>query len=230
MNIKGIEKLTLLDYPGKLSCTVFLSGCNLRCPFCQNPGLVFDEGDNISEKDFFDFLENRKGKLDAVCISGGEPTLYNLEEFIKKIKDMGFLVKLDTNGTHPEKIKKLIEKNLIDYIATDLKNSFDKYPETVGIKGFDISPIKESMEIILSGNGFTKEFRTTVIKDFHNVESIKTMAELTCDADVYALQKFRYGDLIGTRKGMEFSEFSDSDYERLLSEAKKINSKAVLRG
>ena len=149
MKISGLQKLTLLDYPGKMACTVFTYGCNFRCPFCHNAMLVTEENsDSISEDEFFTFLKKRQGILDGVCISGGEPTLQkDLAEFIGKIKAMGYAVKLDTNGSKPEVLRNLIEENLLDYVAMDIKNSPAKYSLTCGCE-VDIALIKESVSII----------------------------------------------------------------------------------
>ena len=134
MRLLGLQRLTLLDFPGRIACTVFTGGCNLRCPFCHNSSLVHSVGEEIKEEDFFAFLDSRRGRLEGVCVSGGEPTLHqNLPEFLAKIKEKGFLVKLDTNGTRPEMIANLISAGLVDYIAMDIKNSPEKYAVTVGL-------------------------------------------------------------------------------------------------
>ena len=151
MRIAGIQKLSLLDYPGKIACTVFLSGCNLCCPYCHNAELISAgyAGENISRADFEAFLDSRIGKLEGVCISGGEPTLHpELPEFIESIRKKGFLVKLDTNGTFPGRLKEVIDSGMVDYIAMDIKNAPGKYPLTVGMAEFDVSPILESIGLI----------------------------------------------------------------------------------
>ncbi|HAI73904.1 TPA: anaerobic ribonucleoside-triphosphate reductase activating protein, partial [Candidatus Moranbacteria bacterium] len=163
MFIGGYQKLTLIDFPGRLAATVFTVGCNFRCPFCHNPELVSNikQIANGLEKDFFEFLKKRKDKIEGVCITGGEPTLQpDLMEFIKKIKTLGFLVKLDTNGARPDVLKKIIEQKLVDYIAMDIKNQPKKYDATTGVKG-DIARIKLSVELITRGK-IPYEFRTTV--------------------------------------------------------------------
>ena len=155
MLIYGLQKLSLLDFPGKLAATVFTGGCNLRCPFCHNASLVtrFSEYERISEEEVLSFLEKRKGLLDGVCITGGEPLLQeDLAEFIIKIRAMGFLVKLDTNGCLPDKLDSLIRRSLVDYVAMDIKNSFDKYPLTVGTPDFDPTPVFKSAELLMSGS------------------------------------------------------------------------------
>ncbi len=191
MKIYGLEKLSMVDFEGHLCATVFTSGCNFRCPFCHNADLV--NGTNlteISEQEFFDFLKKRKGILDSVCVSGGEPTLWHdLPEFIKKIKDMGYLVKLDTNGTNPTMLKKLIGEKLIDYVAMDIKNSQSAYTKTAGNGKFDISTINTSVEILKSG-AIPYEFRTTLIKGHHTENEIKNMAKWLTASDKLYLQCF----------------------------------------
>ena len=164
MLIHGLQKLTLLDYPGKVACTVFTGGCNFRCPFCHNASLVLrpDEGEHIPEEELFALLKKRQGVLEGVCITGGEPTLaFGLETLMARIKEMGYLVKLDTNGTRPKAVKRIIDAGLADMIAMDIKNSYEKYPETCGISGYDTAPIRESIQLIMS-SGIDYEFRTTV--------------------------------------------------------------------
>ena len=154
MRIGGLQKLTLLDYPGKVACTVFLSGCNLRCPYCHNPGLVLpeqSEGSEIPEAEVLSFLERRKGKLDGVCITGGEPTLQpELPEFLEKLRRLGYAVKLDTNGTNPAMLKALLQERVLDYVAMDIKNSPSRYAETCG--GIDcLSRVRESAALLMDG-------------------------------------------------------------------------------
>ena len=174
--ICGLQKMTLLDYPGKIACTVFLGGCNFRCPFCHNSELFMGNPQKLMEDDaFFAFLNSRKGLLDGVCVSGGEPTLHkNLPEFLRKIKELGFLVKLDTNGSSPEVIKELAEKRLVDYIAMDVKNSPAMYPQTVGLETMDLAPIEESLRFLLGG-GIDYELRTTLVSQLHTKASIQDM-------------------------------------------------------
>ena len=174
--ICGLQKMTLLDFPGKIACTVFLGGCNFRCPFCHNSELFMGKPEKLMEdEDFFKFLKSRKGLLDGVCVSGGEPTLYkNLPEFLARIKELGFLVKLDTNGSRPEVVKKLVEKNLVDYIAMDVKNSPAMYAQTVGLETMDLAPIEESLRFLIGGN-VPYELRTTLVSQLHTEESIQDM-------------------------------------------------------
>ncbi|MDD7494241.1 MAG: anaerobic ribonucleoside-triphosphate reductase activating protein, partial [Eubacteriales bacterium] len=178
MLIHGLQKLTLLDYPGKVACTVFTGGCNFRCPFCHNGSLVLrpDEGEHIPEEELFALLKKRQGVLEGVCITGGEPTLaFGLETLMARIKEMGYLVKLDTNGTRPKAVKRIIDAGLADMIAMDIKNSYKKYPETCGVPGYDTAPVKESIQLIMS-SGIDYEFRTTVMREFHTPDDIRAIA------------------------------------------------------
>ncbi len=174
MKIKGIQKTTLIDYPGKIACTLFLFGCNFRCGFCHNPELVVrEQSDDLDQKEILEFLDKRKNKLEGVCFTGGEPLLSLDIEFVKKIKDKGYSIKIDTNGSNPDELKKFIEEKLVDYIAMDLKGSKEKYSEIVNVD-VDLKKIEKSIEIIVN-SGLDYEFRTTVIpkvhkeKDFENI-------------------------------------------------------------
>ena len=198
MKISGLQKLTLLDYPGKMACTVFTYGCNFRCPFCHNALLVTEENsDNISEDEFFAFLKKRQGILDGVCISGGEPTLQNdLAEFIGKIKALGYAVKLDTNGSRPEVLRNLIKEKLVDYVAMDIKNSPAKYSLTCGCE-VNTVPIKESVSIITE-SGIGHEFRTTTVRELHTADDFREIAQWLKGDSRYFLQHFEdSGNLIG---------------------------------
>jgi pyruvate formate lyase activating enzyme len=198
MTIGGLQKVTLVDYPGKLACTVFLSGCNFRCPFCYSKELVVEENiktqPQISEDYFFDFLNEKWGMLEGCVVCGGEPTIHGeaLVEFIRKIKKVGYLVKLDTNGTNPDVIKRLIDEKLIDYVAMDVKAPLvkEKYEEATGTKGLDISKIKESISLI-KNSGIEYEFRTTVVPGIHTEEDIIKIADEIAPANKYFLQRFR---------------------------------------
>ena len=174
--IAGLQKMTLLDYPGKVACTVFLQGCNYRCPFCHNSELLPRKGEEfMTEEEFLSFLKKRQGLLDAVCVSGGEPTLYkDLPRLLKAIKDLGYLVKLDTNGSDPEVLKALVTDGLIDYVAMDIKNSPARYGETVGLSRVDMEAIEESIRFLLS-DAVAYEFRTTVVAQLHDDASILEM-------------------------------------------------------
>jgi pyruvate formate lyase activating enzyme len=195
MEIKGIQKFTLLDYPKKIACTIFLFGCNFRCGFCHNPELVLkDTNPKISEEEILSFLEKRKGQLEGVCITGGEPLLTLDENFLKKIKDLGYLIKLDTNGSFPERIKDLVDKRLIDFIAMDIKNSKEKYLETIS-RDVDLNKIEESIKTIHS-SGLPYDFRTTIVPGFHEKEDIVNLAKWLNDLlgkkpKKYSLQGFK---------------------------------------
>jgi len=199
MDIAGLQKLTLLDYPGKIAATVFTGGCNFRCPFCHNASLVLcaDATQRITEDEFFNFLEKRKGLLDGVCVSGGEPLIQNeIVGFIEKIKALGFLVKLDTNGSVYSALKDLVEHGLVDYVAMDIKNSPAKYAATAGTTEEILPSINKSIAFLLSGP-VEYEFRTTVVKDFHTKEDFTAIGEWVRGANKYYLQNFvDSGDLI----------------------------------
>ena len=228
MVISGLQKLTLLDYPGKIACTVFTSGCNFRCPFCHNATLVLEKPEDfMSEEDFFSFLKKRKGMLQGVCVTGGEPTLQkDLCEFLGKIKALGYSVKLDTNGYRPDVLKKIVEEKLCDYVAMDIKNSQEKYGLTVGIENFNIEPIKESVNYLLNGN-VDFEFRTTVVKELHTEEDILKITEWIKGTPKYFLQGFvDSGDII--KDG--FSGYTQNSMENLLKVAKTNIPVTELRG
>ncbi len=167
--IAGLQKMTLLDYPGKVACTVFLQGCNFRCPFCHNSGLLDMAGEEyMTPEELISFLRKRKGLLDGVCITGGEPTLQpGLVELVKAIKAENFLVKLDTNGSRPRVLKTLIENKLVDYVAMDIKNSPGRYGQTVGVPKVSLEGVEESIRFLLAG-GVDYEFRTTVMDELHD--------------------------------------------------------------
>lgn len=192
MKIQGLQKLTLLDYPGKTACTIFLGGCNFRCPFCHNSALVtrVEENEDFEEEEILHFLKKRKGILDGVCISGGEPLIHSdLDEFLKKVRDLGYMIKLDTNGSFPERLERFVEEKLIDQVAMDLKNSKEKYAETVGVPCFDIRPIEESVEFLLEGH-VPYAFRTTVVREMHQKSDFENMGEWIRGAEKYYLQQF----------------------------------------
>ena len=198
MLICGLNKTTLLDYPGHVAATIFLGGCNFRCPFCHNRDLVFvNEGMekklvmNYEEDKIFAFLKKRKGILTGVCVTGGEPTLNKeLPFFLDKIKSLGYLVKLDTNGYRPEVLKELLSRELVDYIAMDIKNSPLKYGVSTGVAGIDISKIKESVDYLLSGMAPDYEFRTTVVKELHDKNDMYVIADWIKGAKAYYLQSY----------------------------------------
>jgi pyruvate formate lyase activating enzyme len=172
MKIKGLQKTTLIDYPGQVACVIFLFGCNFRCGFCYNPGLiVWEDSPDLGSEEVLEFLRKRKGKLDAVCISGGEPLMTLDFDFVKKIKEMGYKIKIDTNGSFPDRLKKLIDLRLVDYIAMDIKGSKDCYPPLVGRIDIDFEKIEESMRLITEIENY--EFRTTIVEGFHGIKEVQ---------------------------------------------------------
>ena len=189
MNIAGVQKVTLLDYPGKVACEIFTQGCNFECPFCQNSSLIpITNTGEFSEEEIFEYLNLRKNILDGVVITGGEPTVQkDLKGFIKKIKDLGLLVKLDTNGGNPKVLQELIDEKLVDYVAMDIKNIFNKYNITAG-KKINLDNIKKSIEI-LKASKIDYEFRTTIIKEMHSLDDIVSICKLVGNSKYY-LQNF----------------------------------------
>lgn len=199
MRIGGFQRVTLLDYPGKVACTVFTVGCNMRCPFCHNASLVTHTSDceEYSVQDVISYLEKRQGILDGICITGGEPLLHaDTRKLIQGARSLGYSVKLDTNGSFPEKLRELIGEGLLDYVAMDIKNCEEKYPLTIGVDTVSIDDIKESIKIIKE-SGIDYEFRTTVVRELHTLNDIKGVCKLIQGAKKYCLQQFSdSGDLI----------------------------------
>ena len=223
MDFVGIDKFSLLDYDEMVSVVLFAPGCNFRCPFCHNGTTVLEADTFIPYENILDYLKSRKGLIDAVVVSGGEPTLMpDLKEKIVKLKELGFLVKLDTNGTNPEVIKDLYENKLIDYVAMDIKNSEERYPLTTGCKCVDMDKIKQSIAYLMN-SGIDYEFRTTLIDEFHNMESIKEMAALIKGAKKLYLQKFVERDSciqkglheVEKEKAIEFQKALSKDIENV---------------
>lgn len=210
MFIHGIQKLTLLDYPGKVACTVFLAGCNMRCPYCHNSELIMDPPEPVmTDTELMELLEKRKGLLDGVCITGGEPLINpGTEGLMRSIKELGYLIKLDTNGTRPDVLARLIGDGLVDYAAMDIKNSPSRYALTAGRENFDIAPVKESVGILLSGKT-DYEFRTTVVNELHDRRSFEDIALFIDGAKRYFLQPFT------DRETVRFSGLSAPDREKM---------------
>ena len=200
MNISGIQKLTLLDFPGKLACTVFTSGCNFRCPFCHNASLVLPGmSDHIDEQEVFSFLKKREGILEGVCITGGEPCLQpDLEAFIGKVRDIGFAVKLDTNGSFPEKLSSLLEKGLLDYVAMDIKTSKERYSEVCGVQNEKLlENVQKSVEILKSSS-VPHEFRTTTARELQTKEDFEKIGRWLSGEKRYFIQQYEAsGELVG---------------------------------
>ena len=234
MTIKGLQKLTLLDYPGRIACTVFLGGCNFRCPFCHNGGLALggDSDGIMSVEELLAFLDSRRGRLQAVCISGGEPTLHpDLPALISAIKSRGFEVKLDTNGTNPEMLSLLIADGLVDYVAMDIKNSPDKYALTTGLisnSEFQISnfnAVRESAALLMQGR-VDFEFRTTLAKELHTADDLEAIGKWLSGSEKYFLQTYRdEGDLLVGG----FTAFSPEETEQLLAVLKSYIPSAEIR-
>ncbi len=224
MKFYGFQKMTMLDFPGRVACLVFTGGCNLRCPFCHN-ALLVTQADNVvyDEEEIIDYLKKRRGLLDGVCVSGGEPLLQiGLEGFLKRVKELGYQVKLDTNGTFPARLKGLVEKGLVDYVAMDIKNCKEKYPVTVGTDSFDMAKIEESVEFLLSGK-VDYEFRTTIVDGLHETHDIVEIGKWLKGAKKYFLQNFvDSGNLIGSGlkavsldKLKEFASLMENSVEKI---------------
>lgn len=209
MNIQFYQKLTLLDFPQKTACTVFTYGCNLRCPFCHNAGLVTRPAEEkVDEEEFFKFLDKRKNLLDGVCITGGEPLLQpDIARFISDIKNRGFLVKLDTNGFFPDKLEEILSAGIVDYVAMDIKNSPDKYSKTCGIEKADMEKIFKSVNVI-KNSSVDYEFRTTAVRGFHEINDFTAIGEWLAGNSKYYIQCFKdSGDTI--EKGL--SAFTEDE-------------------
>lgn len=228
MKISGLQKLTLLDFPGHTACTVFTSSCNFRCPFCHNASLVENRVDtDISEDEFFSFLAKRHGILSGVAITGGEPTLQpDLYDFIAKIAREGFKVKLDSNGYRPEALRELLASGNVSYVAMDIKSSRERYAAAAGIKNIDVSKIEKSVEIIKS-SGVEYEFRTTAVKGIHSPQDFLSIGNWLGDVPRYFIQKFTdSGDVLSEG----YSAFSDDEMTTLLALARINIKSAALRG
>lgn len=200
MKVTGIQKLTLLDYPGVVACTVFTAGCNFRCPFCHNAMLVLPEqidDECLTDDEVFGFLKKRRGVLDGVAVTGGEPLLHaDMPEFLARVKELGYKIKLDTNGSNPEFLSEIVKNKLVDRVAMDIKNAPEEYARTIGLKSFDIAPVERSKEMLLRGD-IDYEFRTTVVKGIHTKESLIGAAKWIEGAKEYYLQQFKdSGNLI----------------------------------
>lgn len=219
MKLAGVQKLTLLDYPGVVACTVFTLGCNFKCPFCHNAHLVDGEcEDRIDEEKVLTFLKGRQGILEGVVITGGEPLLHrDIGDFLSKVKELGYLIKIDTNGTNPRLLRELIEKKLVDYVAMDIKNSPEEYKLATGDVSLDMEAINESKELLLSGV-VRYEFRTTVVKGIHTEESMLSLAEWISSADKYYLQQFKNsGELLAPDGLSEFSSLEMKKFHAIVS-------------
>ncbi len=228
MIFNGFQKMTLLDFPGRVACTLFAGGCNFRCPFCHNAGLVLGGvTESYSEDEILDYLSKRKGLLDGVCITGGEPLLRpDLKEFIIKVRALGYAVKLDTNGSLPERLYELIEEGLIDYVAMDVKSSLAGYGRAVGIENFDTADIEKSIDLLLEDR-VDYEFRTTVAHPLHSAEDIEALCQRIKGAKRYFIQNFvDSGNLIGEGLSAPDPEIM----QQMLEIAKKYIPDTSLRG
>ncbi|MBE6148463.1 MAG: anaerobic ribonucleoside-triphosphate reductase activating protein [Firmicutes bacterium] len=206
MNISGFTKLTLIDYPKKIACIIFTQGCNYNCAFCQNSGLIKCNKNNlIARQEIFNYLKKRKNIIEGVVISGGEPTIQpDLYGFVKDIKEMGFLVKLDTNGSNPEILKRLVDEKLIDYIAMDVKNIFDEYDPIVNLKKVNVENIKQSIEII-KNSSIDHEFRTTIMKNYHDIDKLTRICEYLGEEEKYYLQNFEDSEAVLDKSLVSFT-------------------------
>ena len=209
MLIHGLQKMTLLDFPGRVACTVFLGGCDLRCPYCHNTELidgsapaVMDDGELLA------FLKKRVGLLDGVAVTGGEPLLRDIAPLLREVRALGYAVKLDTNGTHPARLRALLDEGLVDYVAMDVKNSLERYAETVGVAGLDLAPIRESAALLMEGR-VDYEFRTTVCRELHDDDAIRGVGEFLAGARRIFLQPFADRDTVA------FAGFSAPDMPTL---------------
>jgi len=249
MEIHGFQKLTLLDYPEHIAATVFTGGCNFRCPFCQNGDLVEKpwEQPMIPEEEVLEVLKKRQGMLQGVCITGGEPTLQkDLKDFILKVKELGYPVKLDTNGYRPEVLRVLLAENLLDYVAMDVKASLGNYAKVAGCSELDVGKIRESVEL-LKGSSIPYEFRTTVVKGLHTLEEFEEIGQLLVGARAYYLQAFRASErVLGWKQRSGFgngkmlsaeaepeqilSTFSVEEMERMALVVRKYIDRVELRG
>lgn len=226
MKFQGIQKLTLLDYPNKVACTLFTYGCDFRCPFCHNALLVTkDRPREIPREEIFGYLDKRKGVLDGVCVTGGEPLMQDgVAEFLSEVKKRGLSVKLDTNGSFPDRLISLAGDGLVDYVAMDVKNSKERYAETAGA-AVDIAAIEKSVAFLMNGK-VDYEFRTTAVKGLHDENSMKSLAKWIAGAKRYYIQNFvDSGELIGKAEGLSLTEM-----RKLLETARKYVPSAELRG
>ena len=229
--VAGLQKLTLLDYPGQVACTLFTGGCNFRCPFCHNASLVRPErvlsaADETEEA--LSFLERRRGLLDAVVVSGGEPLLHeDLPELLRRVRAMGFRVKLDTNGSFPERLRAVVEEGLVDCVAMDLKNAPDLYARTTGLKLLDIAAVERSKSYLLEGR-VDYEFRTTVVRGLHTAESLRAAARWIEGARAYYLQQYRDSGELLAPDGL--GAFSDGEMRELAEAVRPIVPAVALRG
>ena len=228
MDIQGLQKMTLLDWPGKVACTVFLGGCDFRCPFCHNSELLSGPMPILMDQEgLLEFLRKRQGLLDGVCVTGGEPLLRpGLPGLLDGIKNLGFPVKLDTNGNHPDRLVRLWEQGLVDYVAMDVKNSPERYPETVGVPGLDLAPVRDSVAWLLEGH-VEYEFRTTAVRQLHDAASFQAIGRWLQGARRYYIQNFVDRDTV-LRAGL--SGFEKAELEAFASLVRPFVERVEVRG
>lgn len=230
MNIAGFQKLTLLDYPGRTACTVFTGGCNLRCPFCHNAGLVLPQSERpgVPEEEILSYFKKRRNILDGVVITGGEPLLHReLPAFLEKVKACGLAVKLDTNGSFPERLEALVRSGLVDYVAMDIKNSAALYERTAGVPGLDIASIMRSKELLMEGR-VDFEFRTTLVRGLHTEESVTDLARLIAGNEKFFLQQFKNSGNLLHAKGL--SAFGEEEMQKFAALCRPYVPAVQVRG
>ena len=229
MKIHGLQKMTLLDFPGKVACTVFLGGCDLRCPFCHNAELIDGAASAVmEEEELLAFLKKRQGLLEGVALTGGEPLLRgdDLLRLAEKIRELGYPLKLDTNGTHPERLRKIIDGGLVSYVAMDIKNSPEKYAETCGLSQMDLAPVRESVSLLMERRT-DYEFRTTTMAELHDADSFRKIGEWIRGAKRYYLQKFTDRDTVPFEG---FHAPADGEMAQYLAIAREYVPEAEIRG
>ena len=226
MKISGIQKLTLLDFPGQVACTVFTPGCNLRCPFCHNASLVFSCTDEIGEESVLAFLQKRVGILDGVCITGGEPLLQkDIADFLRKVRSLGYLVKLDTNGTFPDRLQPLLDEKLVDYVAMDIKAAPDNYDNATGVVT-DLEKVRRSVEL-LKGRGIDHEFRTTTVKGIHTAADFEAISQWLSGEEKFFIQQYKIAD---DMIGEPFESFTKEELEAFAAIVRKTVKNVSVRG
>lgn len=230
MKISGFQKLTLLDFPTKCACIIFTQGCNFRCPYCQNSGLIGHENDYlIDEEEIFSYLKKRKGLLDGIVISGGEPTVQkDLVEFIKKVKEIGYLVKLDTNGSNPTMLKELVDNNLVDYVAMDVKNTFKDYSKVTDCP-VKTDNLKKSIDILANSN-VEHEFRTTIIKNIHTIDRILDICDYVYKKGHVYLQNFEQSENVLGKDLESFTNDELIEIEKLVQKKYPLVKVRGIRG
>ena len=232
MLLCGLQKTTLLDFPGHVACTIFTGGCNFRCPYCQNSELVLDPAafPKLSEDEVMTFLKRRKGILEGVCITGGEPTLQpDLPEFLRKVRELGYLVKLDTNGYRPEVLQSLMEEGLLDYVAMDVKASKEKYARTVGVSSVDLARLDRSISLLLGQDKIPYEFRTTVVKGLHDLADFEEVGKWLAGARVLFLQGYRESENV-LDPSLCMGSYELTELECMAEKARKYIARVEVRG